>query len=110
MATPSKTSHLKPNLHTINKPAGHPPLLLAQAALNEGDSLLFLEDGVITLAKESQSAEQIAELQAAHSIYAIDADIKARGLQERLPDWVTVINYDGFVQLTETHQQTLSWF
>ncbi len=97
-------------LHTVNKPASRPALQLARAALAKGDALLFIEDGVTTLTDHSFSAKELESVAADHKLYCLHSDAQARGLLEYLPGWVETIDYDGFVQLTEQHSKTLSWF
>ena len=97
-------------LHTINKPSqSSPALSYAQSALLPGDTLLFIEDGVFSLIENSQSCDIIKTLHDQHAITALLPDVRARGLNNRLPEWVTLVDYDGFVELTETHEKTLSW-
>ena len=98
------------HLHTISKSPEHPALTLAKVALNKGDALLFIEDGVNALLNGSLSVKAINPLSENHAIYCLKADAQARGLLTRLPSWVTVVDYDGFVELTEQHTKTLSWF
>ena len=37
-----------------------------------------------------------------HSVYALDADLEARGIKTVI-DGIDVIGYDGFVELVEQH-------
>lgn len=99
-----------PMLHTINKP-GHSSTALtnARSTLMSGDTLLFIEDGVFTLIADSMACKRLTNLREHHTIAGLLPDIRARGLIKRLPKWVTLVDYDGFVALTETHTQTLSW-
>lgn len=67
------------------------------------DAILLFQDGV--LAGISQS-KYLLELQnSGAQIYALDADIYARGLQNQIADGVSIISYQGFVKLTEAHKQ-----
>ncbi|MCL6268805.1 sulfurtransferase complex subunit TusB [Sansalvadorimonas sp. 2012CJ34-2] len=97
-------------LHTVNKSASAPALDLAKCALAENDALLFIENGVNAIIENSLSAKALEPLSQNHSLYCLKADIQARGLSRMVPEWVQVIDYDGFVQLTEQHTKTLSWF
>lgn len=97
-------------LHTINKPSQSSSALdLAQSALSPDDTLLFIEDGVFSLIENSQSLSNIKALHVHHAITALLPDVQARGLNNHLPEWVTLVDYCGFVELTETHEKTLSW-
>lgn len=97
-------------LHTINKPSsGSLALNHAQSALLPGDTLLFIEDGVFSLIERGQSFDNIQALHAQHTIAALLPDVQARGLDKRLPEWIILVDYDGFVALTESHEKILSW-
>ncbi|MTI12341.1 sulfurtransferase complex subunit TusB [Sansalvadorimonas verongulae] len=97
-------------LHTINKSPEHPALTQATVALNTGDTLLFIEDGVNALIAGSLNAKAVKDIADTYPVYCLKADVQARGLMNRLPNWVTVVDFDGFVALTEQHTKTLSWF
>ncbi|MCK5894618.1 MAG: sulfurtransferase complex subunit TusB [Endozoicomonadaceae bacterium] len=99
-----------PILHTINKPAhACQALFHARSTLMPGDTLLFIEDGVFTLIANSMTYKILTNLSEHHTIAGLLPDIHARGLINRLPEWVTRVDYDGFVAFTETHTHTLSW-
>ena len=65
-----------------------------------GSPILFYEDGVYNAVEGARDAEKIKKALEGHPIFAIDADIEARGLK-RLLKGVMVISYDGFVDLVE---------
>lgn len=68
----------------------------------DGEMILFYEDGVYNAVKGSRDAHKVAQAAAKHAVYAIDADLEARGITAILPE-VKVIGYDGFVDLVEEH-------
>jgi len=107
--TPGDITRLS-TLHTINKGAHHQALNLALTSLAHGDVLLFLEEGVTTLVTGSQGAARLELVAQENQIFCLQEDAQARALLDLLPDWVTLIDYDGFVALTEQHSRTLSWF
>ena len=43
-------------------------------------------------------------------IYALKEDIDARGLNELAHQDIQIITYDGFVELTEHHDKSSSWY
>ncbi len=90
-------------LYTINKS----PLMFGnlQSALRiapVGEPLLLYEDGVYAAAQGATSEPLILQALAQHPVYALQADVKARGLTA-LVDGVQLVDYDGFVELVEQH-------
>ncbi len=79
-------------------------LLLASRA---GDDLLLLQDGVIAgLAGTLVLGKLIAS---PLGLYALDADVSARGLTAHFSDKITVIGYNDVVSLTVKQPQQMAW-
>ncbi|MCB1691785.1 MAG: sulfurtransferase complex subunit TusB [Pseudomonadales bacterium] len=72
------------------------------AFLAGGDEIVLLEDGVV-----AATLDIIDRCEA--PIYAIEADVKARGLSARLRSTVKLIGYDEFVNLCTMHNSIRSW-
>jgi tRNA 2-thiouridine synthesizing protein B len=90
-------------LFTLNKsPLATNGLVSVLAIAPAGAPVLLYEDGVYGAVAGSMVEERMREALASHPVYALEADVKARGL-DRLVDGVRVIGYDGFVQLVEEH-------
>jgi tRNA 2-thiouridine synthesizing protein B len=90
-------------LYTINKS----PLMFAnlKSVLRiapKGDPILLYEDGVYAAASGAASESLVTEAIENHPVYALKADVEARGLA-RLAEGIQVIDYDGFVELVEQH-------
>ncbi|WP_288400253.1 sulfurtransferase complex subunit TusB [uncultured Serratia sp.] len=81
------------------------PALLRLAA--EGDALLLLQDGV--LAGLAGSAHLELLLAAPISLYALQDDLEARGLNGHFSHKITVVGYNHFVELTEQHRSQMAW-
>lgn len=95
-------------LHTVNKsPFTNGTLESCLRFASAGDSILLLEDGVTAAIKAGSKAGVVEEALKDKKVYAIRADVKARGLGE-LVDGVEVIGYDGFVDLVEQNM-THAW-
>ena len=90
-------------LYTVNNSPYTPNTLesLLGVAAPESPILLY-EDGVYWAADGANSAPAIRAATADHPIYALDADLEARGVA-RVVDGVQVIGFDGFVELVEQH-------
>ena len=67
-----------------------------------GAPILLYEDGVYATMPGAKSASLLESALADHPIYALDADLEARGISETIQG-VQVISYDGFVELVEQH-------
>ena len=90
-------------LYTINKSPlmfGNLKSVLRIAPANE--PILLYEDGVYAAIKGAASENVIQQALEQHPVYALQADLKARGLTS-LVDGIQVIDYDGFVELVEQH-------
>ena len=98
-------------LHLINKSpfertALDSCLRLAQA----GSSILLLEDGVYAALGNATHAGKIIELMEDFTFYALGPDIAARGLADApLIEGLTIVDYEGFVDLVVEHEVTQSW-
>jgi len=90
-------------LYMVNKsPLMTNNLETCLAIAPQGAPILLYEDGVYAAADGGRLVERIAAALARHPIYALEADLEARGIQ-RLIEGVQVVNYDGFVALVEEH-------
>jgi len=90
-------------LHIINKsPFTSPVLTECLRFTTPQDVILLIEDGVYAVIDNTILATT-------STIYALKADIHARGLADKLPASVKVIDYTGFVELTLTHHPIQTW-
>ena len=98
-------------LHIVNKSpfertALDSCLRLAQA----GSSILLLEDGVYAAVGNATHAGKISERMTDFTFYALGPDIAARGLGDApLIEGLTIVDYEGFVDLVAEHSVTQSW-
>jgi tRNA 2-thiouridine synthesizing protein B len=90
-------------LYTINKsPLMFGNLKSALRVAPADEPILLYEDGVYAAAAGAASADLAQQALAQHPVYALQADLEARGLTS-LVEGIQVINYDGFVELVEQH-------
>lgn len=68
----------------------------------KGSPILLYEDAVYGAAKSTRVSTVMTAALADHPVYALQADLEARGVQSLLYG-VQVINYEGFVELVEQH-------
>ena len=76
------------------------------AICRPGDSLLFIEDGVLAAAF---SLPYIDAVRSDVPTYALQADCAARGLLGRYSPRVQIVNDAGFVDLIAAHQRSITW-
>jgi len=90
-------------LHTVNKsPFQNSALEDCLRVAQQGDVILLLEDGVYAASAGTARSSLIEQAVKRHSIYAIEADLKARGLNTLIKE-VRVASYEDFVDLVEKH-------
>ncbi len=96
-------------LHTINKsPTSHSTFDDCWAVLKEGSSVVLIEDGVYAGTSGMASAKKISACDNCQ-IYALSADVEARGLADRMLEKVQLIDYKGFVDLVTQSSAVQSW-
>jgi len=90
-------------LYTVNKsPLGNSNLSSVLRIAPAGEPILLYEDGVYAAHAGAASEELVRRALAQHPVYALAADLQARGIT-RLVEGVQTINYEGFVELVEQH-------
>ena len=87
-------------LHILNKAPEHPRYQACIHALAPSDTLVLIENGVLSAAGN--------QLHAPCTLYALKADIDARALEAACEN-LNTIDYDELVQLTATHPKIISW-
>ncbi len=75
-------------------------------ALSPDDAIILIEDGVIAALQPPFNGQSEMSL----SVFALKADLLARGLTERLSNTVTIIDDAEFVELCCKYSKTISWF
>ena len=97
-------------LHTVNKsPLQNNSLDSCLRVAQPDCGILLIEDGVYAATDTPNSllTEQVLSL---HRIYALIPDLKARGLLKRVKPGIDLVDYDGFVALTEQFDTVQSWY
>jgi len=96
-------------LHIVNKsPLDRNSL---DAVLDTGDAgaILLIEDGVYAATKGNAYEPKLKAAMAKFKIYALQGDIEARGIADRVTDGVAAIDYAGFVDLVANNKTNQSW-
>lgn len=84
-----------PCLHVVNRSVALDACLRVARA---DDVILLIEDGVYAGVCRHD-----------RPLLAIDTDVRARGLGDRLDSAVSVMTYADFVDLVVAHQPVISW-
>ncbi len=98
-------------LHTVNKsPFERSSLESCLQHAKAGSSVLLFEDGVYAAMQGTVVAEKVKAAVQDRKVYALGPDLKARGLDDgRLIDGITVVDYDGFVDLAAESDKVQAW-
>jgi tRNA 2-thiouridine synthesizing protein B len=97
-------------LHTINKsPFMNTSLTSCLRIAQDGNAILFIEDGVYAVLKGTEVSSAIEEATRKFKVYALSPDLAARGVQDRVIDGVELVDYDGFVDLTVEYPKVHAW-
>jgi tRNA 2-thiouridine synthesizing protein B len=95
-------------LFLVNKaPLSNNSLESALRIAPPGAPILLYEDGVYAALAGARSETMVARALCSHAVYALGADLEARGLRQTIPG-VQIIGYDGFVELVE-QQDVAPW-
>jgi len=96
-------------LHTVNKsPLNSDCLASCLRIADSNDSILLIEDGVYA-ATAHFSALFDQNKESVH-LYALKADVEARGLLDQLAQSCTLVDDEGFVKLSTSCHKVQSWY
>ncbi|WP_407079439.1 sulfurtransferase complex subunit TusB [Candidatus Regiella insecticola] len=94
-------------LYTVSRSPYQSDLSYLLALVTPKDDILFLQDGVTAVIKDSEIFNNL--LSQSKNLFVLKDDLSARGLNEKISEIVTVIDYAGFVDLTVKHHQHFAW-
>jgi len=78
--------------------------------IGKGDSVLLIEDAVVSAAEGTSIEAQIAASANEVEFFVLQPDLDARGLAEvNLLNSVESVDYAGFVELVVKHERVHSW-
>jgi len=97
-------------LHIVNKsPLERNSLADCLETATPG-SLLLIEDAVYAATREHASASLIeSAISNGHKVYVLQPDLEARGMAERAMEGVSLVDYEGFVDLVAAEPVCHSW-
>ncbi|MFI0488082.1 MAG: sulfurtransferase complex subunit TusB [Yersinia sp. (in: enterobacteria)] len=94
-------------LFTVSHSPYHCDLSALLRLATSEDEIIFLQDGVMAVLKNSESLNLLLNNPA--SLFVLQDDVIARGLVGQISDNVMLIGYTDFVDLTLKNQQQLAW-
>ncbi len=101
-----------PTLHTVNKsPFERNSLETCLSVCKPGASVLLIEDAVVGALENTSISSQILDaVRSGVKIYALNEDLKARGLpQTRLINQIIIVDYARSLELTCQITTVHSW-
>lgn len=95
-------------LHLVAFPPARQDLLeQLSAAAADGDALVLIEGGVAYC--HPRHLRRLMEALPGVVFHALEADLEQAGLAGNI-DSVDVVDYEGLVALTESHDRNASWY
>jgi tRNA 2-thiouridine synthesizing protein B len=97
-------------LHIVNKsPLDRNSLDTCIATAQPGGALLLIEDGVYAATRGNAAAGKLTQAMGHLKIFALKADLEARGMADHVLEGVNLVDYGGFVDLVTEHATCQSW-
>ncbi|OLO05541.1 MULTISPECIES: sulfurtransferase complex subunit TusB [Salinicola] len=94
-------------LHLLNRSPQSPSVYRDLGeAFGAGDHLLLIEDACYAALPPSSAVLEPF----AGRVSVLREDLISRGLAERVSPDIAVVDMNGFLALTETHERCVSWF
>ena len=97
-------------LHIVNKsPYERNALESCLRLAQPGSALLLIEDGVYAATRGNAAEASLKDAMARLKVYALKADLEARGVAGRVMDGIELVDYGGFVDLACGQPNCQSW-
>jgi tRNA 2-thiouridine synthesizing protein B len=97
-------------LHTVNKsPFEKNSLEAALAHAKSGSAILLFEDGVYGAMNGTTLSDAVQQAMQNVTVYALESDLKARGVADKVMDGIKLVDYSGFVDLTCEYDKVQAW-
>ncbi len=98
-------------LHIINKsPFEKNSLDTCLRLAKKRSTILFIEDAIYATQKNTAVAAKVDAAVGKHSVYALKPDLDARGIDKNtIIDGISLVDYEGFVQLATENSGVQSW-
>ena len=94
-------------LHTVNKK--HDCLQTCISVLGENDAILLIEDGVYATMTVNNGIDVWENIPASTRLFALENDLVARGISDKILPRFESITLSQFVSLTCEYDKVISW-
>ena len=94
-------------LHTLSAAPGTTSFANCLRVAVDSDRILLLGDGVYGALAGSDSASALSA--AGIDVFALAQDVAAAGIGDLIADFVAVVDFNRFVELTEACERQLNW-
>jgi tRNA 2-thiouridine synthesizing protein B len=96
-------------LHIVNKSPLERQSLAACLRVATGGTILLIEDAVYAAVGGTAAEAQVRAALGRFRIVALQPDLDARGVGDRVIDGIATVDYEGFVDLVAEHRNCQSW-
>jgi len=96
-------------LNIVNKSPLERNSLATCLRLAAPDAILLIEDAVYGAITGTAFTPQLEAALARFRVYALKPDLDARAVTDRVAAGVTLVDYEGFVDLVAEHHACQSW-
>lgn len=96
-------------LHIVNKSPLSDNALDSCLRVAQSGEILLIEDAVYAATSGNAFEGKIREAMGRFKIHALQPDLEARGLADRIIEGISPVDYGGFVDLTTTNKTCQSW-
>jgi|SRR5512137_1561343 tRNA 2-thiouridine synthesizing protein B len=96
-------------LHIVNKSPLERPSLAACLRIAGGGTILLIEDAVVAAVRGTAVEPQVRAALGRFRIVALQPDLDARAVGDRVIEGIATVDYAGFVDLVAEHRNCQSW-
>jgi tRNA 2-thiouridine synthesizing protein B len=96
-------------LHIVNKSPLERPSLGACLRIAGGGTILLIEDAVYAAVRGTAVEPQVRQALERFRIVALQPDLDARAVGDRVIEGIATVDYAGFVDLVAEHRNCQSW-
>lgn len=97
-------------LHTVNKsPFERTSLSRCLSMAQANSAILLIEDGVYGATGGGSFSADVDAAMKNVKVYALEPDLAARGIKDKVMEGIELVDYAGFVDLVAEYDTVQSW-